>query len=163
MLFLLKRAVRVFGKPFRVKIFRACVCTDGAVSVHLYNCVELVEKLLSVVDYVLLDIKYTNDISYKENVGCSLSSALDFLELLEEKNIKTTIRQVIIPTLNDTEENILKLKEIALSHKCVVKTELLPFKKICQSKYDNMGIGFPLKDTDEPSRAKMEYLNSFLK
>jgi len=134
-----------------------CLDTSGS----LLN--PSVEKLLSVVDYVLLDIKYTNDISYKENAGCSLSSALDFLELLEEKNIKTTLRQVIIPTLNDTEENILKLKEIALSHKCVVKTELLPFKKICQSKYDNMGIDFPLKDTDEPSRAKMEYLNSFLK
>ena len=133
-----------------------CLDTSGS----LIN--PSVKKLLSVVDYVLLDIKYTDDISYKENVGCSLSSALNFLELLEENNIKTTVRQVIIPTLNDTPENILKLKEIVASHKCVVKAELLPFKKICQSKYDSMGIDFPLKATDEPSKAKMEYLNSLL-
>ena len=134
-----------------------CLDTSGS----LMN--PSVEKLLSAVDYVLLDIKYTDDISYRKNVGCSLYSALDFLKFLEEKNINTTLRQVIIPTLNDTKENILRLKEIALSHKCVVKTELLPFKKICQSKYDNMGIDFPLKDIDEPSKATMEYLNSLLK
>ena len=49
MLFLLKRTVRVFGKPFRVEIFCTCVCTDGAISVHLYNCAEYVKQFLSFV------------------------------------------------------------------------------------------------------------------
>ena len=121
-----------------------------------------VKKLLSVIDHVLLDIKYTDDALYQENVGCSLFSALNFLALLEENGIKTTLRQVIIPTKNDTPENILKLKEIASSHECVVKTELLPFKKICQSKYDNMGIPFPFCDICEPKQTTMQYLNSLL-
>lgn len=133
-----------------------CIDTSGSI----INA--SVRRLTSVLDYALLDIKYTSDALYKENAGCSLSSALKFLALLDENGIKTTIRQVIIPTVNDTEENVLKLKAIAASHKCVVKAELLPFKKICQSKYDNMGIVFPFADIDEPSRTKMEQLNSLL-
>ena len=133
-----------------------CIDTSGSV----INA--SVKRLMSVLDYALLDIKYTSDALYKENTGCSLFSALNFLALLDENEIKTTIRQVIIPTVNDTEENVFKLKEIAASHKCVVKTELLPFKKICQSKYDSMGIVFPFAEIDEPSHTKMEQLNSLL-
>ena len=49
-----------------------------------------------------------------------------------EINIPTTIRQVIIPTLNDEVDNIGKLNEIISEYKCVDKAELLPFKKICE-------------------------------
>lgn len=133
-----------------------CLDTSGSV------ITPSVKKLLSVLDYALLDIKYTDEALYKENVGCFLSSVLDFLVLLNENDVKTTVRQVIIPTLNDTPENVFKLKEIVSPYKCVSKIELLPFKKICQSKYDNMGIIFPLKDIDEPSQKTMKYLNSLL-
>ena len=73
--------------------------------------------------------------------------------------IPTTIRQVIIPSLNDDEENINKLNEIVKQYNCVDKVELLPFKKICQSKYDNLKIEFPFKEIDEPSKELMDKLN----
>ncbi|MBQ7309485.1 MAG: pyruvate formate lyase-activating protein [Clostridia bacterium] len=104
---------------------------------------ESVKALLSETDRVLLDIKYTNDADYRENAGCGMQTPLDFLSYLNEKKIPTTIRQVIIPTVNDDEENILKLKEIVRIHTCVDKVELLPFRKICQTKYDNMKLHFP--------------------
>ena len=91
-----------------------------------------VKNLLSKTDRVLLDIKYTTDGLYRKYVGCGIDTVLGFLSYLNDKNIKTTVRQVIIPTLNDNEKNILRLKKIIKDHKCVDKTELLPFKKICQ-------------------------------
>lgn len=114
-----------------------CLDTSGSV------LSDKVKELLSVTDRVLLDIKYTNEAQYKENVGCSLSPVLQFLDYLDEQGISTTLRQVIIPTINDNEDNILKLKAIADSHKCVDKIELLGFKKICQTKYDDMKLEFP--------------------
>ncbi|MBQ8860884.1 MAG: pyruvate formate lyase-activating protein [Ruminococcus sp.] len=102
-----------------------------------------VKSLLNTTDRALLDIKYTDDKSYVENVGCHLSPVLEFLSYLDNKGIPTTLRQVVIPTINDNEENILKLKAIADAHKCVDKIELLPFKNICKVKYDKMGIDFP--------------------
>lgn len=123
-----------------------CILNDG------------VKELLDYTDRVLLDFKYTSDELYKENVGCSIEPVENFLLYLNKKNIPTTLRQVIIPTLNDNEDNILKLKAIKEKYGCVDNVELLPFRKICQVKYDNMGIDFPFKDIDEPTSAVMEKL-----
>ena len=133
-----------------------CLDTSGS----LLN--DQAKALLEVTDRVLLDIKYTTDADYEKYVGCSLSAPLEFLDYLEAQKIPTTLRQVIIPTLNDSEENIKALKSIADSHKNVDKTELLPFKKICQVKYDNLGTKFAFAHLPEPDKALMDRLNGFL-
>ena len=149
---------------FVSELFKAChdeginTCLDTSGSV--IN--EQVKDLLSHTDRVLLDIKYTNDELYIENVGCSYQKVLEFLELLDSMNIATTLRQVIIPTLNDNEDNILRLKALKDAHKCVDKIELLAFKKICQTKYDDMKIDFPFAHIEVPDKDKMTYLNSLL-
>ena len=119
---------------------------------------EDVAALLDVTDRVLLDIKYTNAELYRTYVGCSLEQPLRFLSLLNEKKIPTTLRQVIIPTLNSSEENAVALREIAKAHACVDKVELLPFRKICQVKYDTMGISFPFAHLPEPTNEQMQAL-----
>ena len=123
---------------------------------------DKVRDLLTVCDRVLLDIKYTTDALYRENVGCSINTPLEFLDYLDQKGISTTLRQVIIPTKNDGDDNILALKSIARAHKVVDKVELLPFRKLCQIKYDNMGIKFPFSDIPEPTRELMARLEKIL-
>ena len=76
--------------------------------------------------------------------------------------IPTILRQVIIPTLNDNEDNILRLKQLAKAHKNVIKTELLPFRKICQQKYDTMGLKFKFDYIPEPQAEVMKKLNDLL-
>ena len=138
------------------KGINTCLDTSGSI----LN--DKIKKLLSVTDRVLLDIKYTDEQSYKDYVGCSLEGVLNFLDYLDQNKIPVTLRQVIIPTLNDNEDNILRLKDIAESHKCVDKIELLPFKKICQVKYDKMGIPFPFAHLPEPKRDKIKILEEIL-
>ncbi|MBR2336189.1 MAG: pyruvate formate lyase-activating protein [Clostridia bacterium] len=123
---------------------------------------DKVRDLLTVCDRVLLDIKYTTDALYRENVGCSINTPLEFLDYLDQKGISTTLRQVIIPTKNDGDDNILALKSIARAHKVVDKVELLPFRKLCQIKYDNMGIKFPFSDIPEPTKELMARLEKIL-
>lgn len=120
------------------------------------------KHLLEVTDRVLLDVKYTDDASYRAYVGCSIDAPLAFLGYLNEKKIPTTLRQVIIPTLNDSEENIRALKALANAHKCVDGVELLPFRKICQVKYDKMGKSFRFAEIPEPTAEKMQRLNAVL-
>ena len=123
-----------------------------------------IKELLKITDRVLLDIKFTNDEDYKTHAGCSISAPLEFLKYLSEQKIPTTVRQVIIPTLTDGEENAKLLKEIVTAHPNVDKTELLPFKKICQVKYDNMGIKFPFGHLPEPDKESVKKLQElFLK
>lgn len=133
-----------------------CLDTSGSI----LN--EGAKKLMTVTDRVLLDIKYTNDEQYRENVGCSIEEPLRFLAYLQEQKIPTTLRQVIIPTLTDSEENIKLLKDIADTHPVVDKIELLPFRKICQTKYDNMKLKFKFGHLPEPTKEKMYELNEFI-
>lgn len=136
---------------FALEIFRLCreyginTCLDTS------GCVldENVKELLSFTDRVLLDIKYTSEEEYRENVGCSMKKPMEFLQYLGEKNIPVTLRQVIIPTVNDNAENILKLRAIIRNNPVIDKTEFLPFRKICTVKYEQMGIEFPFADIPE--------------
>jgi pyruvate formate lyase activating enzyme len=121
-----------------------------------------VKILLAHTDRVLLDIKYTDDTDYREYVGCSMSGPMAFLDYLSSQGIPTTVRQVIIPTLNDNEGNIKSLRRIADTHPCVDKIELLPFRKLCTVKYDSLGIPFAFANVPEPTRETMQRLEQLL-
>ena len=145
----------VFQKCHEIGI-NTCLDTSGCI------LTPTVKALLEETDRVLLDVKYTNDKDYRKYVGCELEKPLSTLSYLNERKIPTTLRQVIIPTLNDSEENVRALKQIAAAHPCVDKIELLPFRKICQVKYDSMQISFPFAHLPEPAAEKMKQLNSYL-
>ncbi|MBQ1210171.1 MAG: pyruvate formate lyase-activating protein [Clostridia bacterium] len=134
-----------------------CLDTSG----YLLN--DSIKTLLQVTDRVLLDLKYTTDADYRENVGCGLDAPLAFLAYLATQNIPTTIRQVIIPTKNDSEAQVTALRQIAATHQNVDKIELLPFRKICQVKYDAMAMPFPFAHLPEPSKEQMAQLEKILK
>lgn len=133
-----------------------CLDTSGSI------LTDEVKALLDVTDRVLLDIKYPTDDLYREHVGCSVDTPLAFLSCLEQKGIPTTLRQVIIPTLNDTEENTKFLKSLIRAHHCIDKVEILPFKKICKVKYDKMGLPFPFDKYATPSAAECAKLEAEL-
>ena len=133
-----------------------CLDTSGSI------LTDSVKALLKETDRVLLDIKYTSEELYRDNVGCTMQSALDFLEYLNEQNIPVAVRQVIIPTVNDDRENMLKLKEIIHRYPCVDKVELLPFRKICQTKYDSMKLEFPFGNLPAGTKAMTDELHKIL-
>ena len=122
-----------------------------------------VKELLSLTDRVLLDIKYTNDELYAKHVGCSIKRPLEFLSVLDELYVPTTVREVTIPTLNDTEADILSLIELVRQYKCVDGIELLPFRKICEMKYEKLGRHFPHGAFPEPTPEKMTELKTIIK
>lgn len=133
-----------------------CLDTSGSI----LN--DEVKELLTVTDRVLLDIKYATDELYLSHVGCSIKAPLEFLSYLEAKGIPTTLRQVVIPTLNDGEENTRFLKSLIRSHHCIDRVELLPFKKICKVKYDNMNIPFDFDRFDTPDKSTVAKLEAEL-
>ena len=140
----------------REKGVNTCLDTSGS----LWN--EEISALLPLCDRVLLDIKYTREEDYLSHVGCSMETPLAFLRRLNGQNIPTTLRQVIIPGKNDTEENIRLLRRLWRETPCVDQVELLPFRKLCQVKYDNLGIPFPFAHVPEPTKAQMTELESLI-
>ena len=120
------------------------------------------KELLEYTDRVLLDMKYTDEESYQKYVGCSMQEPLSFLQFLNEKKIPVTLRQVIIPALNDKEENMKALAKIIKQHSCIDQTELLPFRKVCRVKYENLKLPFRFDSYREPIKEEMEELEQRL-
>lgn len=133
-----------------------CLDTSGAIM----N--DAVKELIAVTDRILLDIKYTDAQLYRKHVGCEMESVLSFLQYADEQKVPVTLRQVVIPSLNDTEENIRLLREIADQHNCVDGIELLPFHKMCETKYRALEIPFRFAHISEPSAARMSELEALL-
>lgn len=148
--------VRALFRLCHEKGINTCLDTSGC----LMN--DGVRALLEETDRVLLDIKYTTEELYRRHVGCGLAAPLAFLGELNQRCIPVTLRQVIIPTLNDNGENIRRVKDMAAAHPCVDKVELLPFRKLCQVKYDKLGVPFAFGHLPEPDREKMAELNRML-
>lgn len=123
---------------------------------------EEISSLLEVCDLVLLDIKMTNGEDYKKYIGCEISAPLAFLDELEKRKIPTWIRHVVVTGLNDTKENICALHTLLEGKSVIEKKELLPFRKICEEKYKNMGIPFPFADYPETTKDTINTLKEYL-
>ena len=143
-------------KECKKRDINTCLDTSGSI----LN--DKIKEMLNFTDRVLLDIKYTTDEQYLKYVGCSIKKPLEFLDYVNGENIPVTLRQVVIPSLNDTEENIKELKKIREQFSCVDGVELLPFKKICKVKYDKMGLEFDFERFETPSSEIMKKLTDML-
>lgn len=148
--------VSEFFRLCREEGIHTCLDTSGCI------LTDEVKALLAHTDRVLLDIKYESEEKYRAHVGCGIKTPLAFLAYLNERGIPTTLRQVTIPSLSDGEESVLTLRDLKQTYPCVTKIELLPFRKICQTKYDQMGLSFPLAHLPTPSVETMAALNKLL-
>lgn len=119
---------------------------------------EEAKELLSVTDLVLLDVKFLDAESYNKYCKGDFEQVLSFLKLTKDMGTPLWIRQVIVPGINDTEGNITALVEFLQGYENVKKIELLPFRKLCVPKYENLGIPFPLADIPEMPQREIDEL-----
>ena len=120
------------------------------------------ERLIEIVDLFLLDIKMTTEEDYKRYTGGSLAQTMAFLDRLEEMQKDVWIRHVVVPGINDSEEDILRLADLIRGYTCIKKVELLPFKNLCLEKYKSLNIPFPLEGTPPMKADATEALESVL-
>lgn len=120
------------------------------------------DEILKYVDLVILDIKATEEQLYEKITGKSMKKFNDFLKAVQKNNNDLWLRQVIVPNLNDSKENVIKLKEYAKKIKNVKKIELLPYKTMGVYKYKILNIPYRLEGVQEMSEQKIEELSKFL-
>lgn len=147
---------------FLIELFKQLKRNNIHTALDTSGCVldDKVKELLEYTDLVLLDFKYTNEQDYYKYTKMEMSKVEVFLEYLNEIKKPTWIRYVVIPNLNDDESSIKKVFDLKMQYSCIEKIELLPFRKLCLEKYENMGIDFPLKNTPE---AKQDFIDEMQK
>lgn len=120
------------------------------------------DKLLSYCDLVILDVKELDAEKYKKLTGKKIDQFFKFVETCQKKNKKLWLRQVIVPGLNDTVENVKKLNEFAKSLSNVEKVELLPYHTMGVEKYKKLGIKYRLDGGQDMDKKECEKLLKYL-
>lgn len=121
-----------------------------------------IEKVLEYTDLVLADVKFLSDEDYEQHCKADFRQVKQFLNLTRKMQRPLWVRRVVVPGMNDTEADIRELVHFLHDYPNVEKVELLPFRKLCIEKYENLGIEFPLKDTPEMKEEQLEVLRGFL-
>ena len=118
-----------------------------------------IEKLLPYLDLYLCDIKHMDGKRHKEYTGHDNALILENVKRLSKSGVKLIIRTPVIPSFNDTENDI---REIAHFARAIGASEyhLLPYHRLGEDKYAGLGRTYSMKDILPPSREKMEYLLS---
>ena len=75
-----------------------------------------------------------------------------------ERGIPLWVRHVVVPGLNDSLEDMGKIKVLAESFSNLEKIEWLPFHNLCVEKYQSLGIPFPLAGTDNMDEEALQRL-----
>ncbi|WP_202710835.1 pyruvate formate-lyase-activating protein [Sporosalibacterium faouarense] len=114
------------------------------------------KKVLEYTDLVLLDIKSFNSKLYKDLTGVSNEPTIQLAKYLSEANIPIWIRYVLVPNLTDKTEDIRDLARFLSTLKSIEKVELLPFHKMGEYKWEELGYEYKLKDTETPSNKTIE-------
>ena len=116
------------------------------------------ERILPYTDLFLYDVKCFNSEKHKKYTGVGNNLILENLKKLLKTNKAVWVRIPIIPTVNDTEEEIQSIKEYISSCGKPEKVELLPYHAMGEHKY--AAIGKESQPFSVPSEEKMNRLKN---
>jgi pyruvate formate lyase activating enzyme len=120
---------------------------------------ETIEKILPYLDTYLMDIKHTNPNKHKEFCGRDNILMLENARKIAESGLtKLVIRVPVIPTFNDTVEEISDIARFADKLPGVEKIHLLPYHRLGQDKYVGLGRDYLMGDILPPDNEHMEML-----
>ena len=129
-----------------------CLDTSGAVyDSSNTELMEKIEKLSTLCDLVMLDIKHIDDDEHKKLTHHTNKNILEFAKFLDDRNVKLRIRHVIVPEITNKEEQLARLGKFLKDFKNIEKIEVLPYHTLGKAKYENMGMEYPLGDTPQLS------------
>ena len=148
-------AAEVFA-ALRRKGVHTALDTSGA------GNMESAERLLRLTDLVLCDIKFTDDESYMKHCGVSLRQVREFLALTDQLGVELWVRHVVVPGITDSYGCVRAVTDIATEYSNLRKIELLPYSRLSVTKYEHLGIPYPMGNTPECSADTIRRLTELI-
>ena len=148
---------------FLTKILKACKENGIHTAVDTAGHVpyERFEQILPYTDLFLYDVKCFDSDKHRQYTGVENQLILKNLKRLLTKSTPVWIRIPIIPTVNDTEEELQSIKKYLFSCGTPEKIELLPYHAMGEHKY--AALGKEVHPFSAPCKEKMRRLeNIFL-
>ena len=120
---------------------------------------EVIESILPYLDQYLMDIKHMNPKKHKEFTGRSNELMLENArKVAQSRQTRLSIRVPVIPTFNDTPEEIRDIACFADKLGGVERIHLLPYHRLGQDKYEGLGREYLMKEILPPDPQHMEML-----
>lgn len=145
-------------KELKKRNIHTAIDTSG-----MFDLTDKLKELINLTDLFLLDIKHIDSKKCKELVGFSNEKELAFARYLSDINKPIWIRQVLIPTITDSEEDLLRLKDFINSLSSVQKVEILKYHNMGKFKWEKLGYKYELENipnaTDEDLKRAKEILD----
>ena len=124
-----------------------CIDTSGITySDDNTEYIKKLDKLMTVTDLVMLDIKHIDPQKHLELTSQPNDGILAFARYLERKNIPVWIRHVVVPGITDDDEYLFKLGYFIGSLSNLKALDVLPYHNMAIPKYEKLGIDYKLKD-----------------
>lgn len=119
----------------------------AAIETSGYAQPEVFQRVAKAMDLVIMDVKLTDPALHRRWTGVDNGPILRNLDWLKKSGIPFWIRIPLIPTVNDTEENMRRTAALLQGAARLERVELLPYHKTAGAKYAAAGMnydpGFP--------------------
>ncbi|MBR6688613.1 MAG: pyruvate formate lyase-activating protein [Clostridia bacterium] len=132
-------------KRLKAEGIHTAIDTSGFVDV------DKLKDLLDYTDLVILDLKEMDNDTHKDLIGADNAKILKFAEHISNEGVPMWIRHVLVPTITDKEEHLIKLKEFVSTLKTVEKVEVLGYHTLGSEKWEMIGDKFMLEGIAEAS------------
>lgn len=140
-----------------------CLDTSGVTFSKQKQVFNKIEKLISLTDLVLLDIKHIDNAEHQKLTTKPNDNILDFARYLKDKKVPLWIRHVLVPGITTDPKSLENLRAFIDTLDNVEKVEVLPYHTMGASKYEKMGIDYKLKSTPPPTQEQIALANKILK
>lgn len=149
---------------FVCEILRACRQAGIHTALDTSGCCtpRSAEAVLDLVDLVILDIKHSDADAFHKLTGGRLETTKQFLASAAKKNVPLWVRQVIIPGINDTVEQVHALAALLQDMPNLQRVELLAYHDMGQAKWKSLGMDYPLKTTPPASAEQVKTLQALI-
>ena len=87
--------------------------------------------------------------------GASSGIGLDMAKYLCDKDKKLWLRHVLVPGVTDSDDELKKIKAFSQGLTNVEKLEILPYHTLGVSKWEKLGIDYPLIGVPTPTKEEI--------
>lgn len=123
----------------------------------------VIEAILPFLDEYLLDIKHTDPAKHREFTGKGNERMLENAVRIARSGLtELSVRVPVIPTFNDTPEEIRSIARFADGLPGVERIYLLPYHRLGQDKYEGLGRNYEMSDILPPDAEQMEQLKKMV-
>jgi len=148
----------LFQPQFVAELFRCCKALGihTALDTSGFCDLAIAKPLIEQADLLLLDIKSFDPEIYKTVTSVSLEPTLRLADYLNQIGKPAWIRFVLVPGLTDAPHNVAGLADFVATLSNVEKVEVLPFHKMGEYKWKQLGCDYTLAKMQSPTAAQLQ-------